>query len=74
MPQTNERVDAVERDIAEIRSEKPRKGQDEFREMAEWFRSARRILLVEAQAQKAWREEMSRMIDRVIAKSEGLEA
>ncbi|MBE3010180.1 hypothetical protein IL992_13395 [Microbispora sp. NEAU-D428] len=58
-----------------------RKGQDELRadtaairQTLEEFRSAFAVVLDEIRIQKAWREEFSDKVARVIAKSEGLEA
>ncbi|MEV4295921.1 hypothetical protein [Microbispora rosea] len=51
-----------------------RKGQEEMRETLEEFRSAFSVVLDEVRQQKAWREEFSDKVARVIAKSEGLDA
>lgn len=54
--------------------EEMRKGQEEMRETLEEFRSAFSVVLDEVRQQKAWREEFSDKVARVIAKSEGLDA
>ncbi|WP_204053600.1 hypothetical protein, partial [Microbispora rosea] len=54
--------------------EELRKGQEEMRETLEEFRSAFSVVLDEVRQQKAWREEFSDKVARVIAKSEGLDA
>ncbi|MEV7807663.1 hypothetical protein AB0O28_32410 [Microbispora sp. NPDC088329] len=51
-----------------------RKGQEEIRETLEEFRAAFAVVLDEVRQQKAWREEFSHKLARVIAKSEGLDA
>ncbi|WP_169979512.1 hypothetical protein [Microbispora sp. H10836] len=58
-----------------------RKGQEELRadtaairQTLEEFRGAFAVVLDEIQIQKAWREEFSDKLARVIAKSEGLDA
>ncbi|WP_432931489.1 hypothetical protein ACQPZZ_11665 [Microbispora sp. CA-135349] len=51
-----------------------RKGQEEIRETLEGFRSAFAVVLDEVRQQKAWREEFSHKVARVIAKSEGLDS
>ncbi|XVQ88279.1 hypothetical protein ACQP2K_12925 [Microbispora siamensis] len=56
-------------DTAELR-----KGQEEIRETLTDIRAVLGMVLDEVQIQKAWREEFSDKVARVIAKSEGLEA
>ncbi|WP_030510692.1 hypothetical protein [Microbispora rosea] len=51
-----------------------RAGQEEMRETLEEFRSAFSVVLDEVRQQKAWREEFSDKVARVIAKSEGLDS
>jgi uncharacterized coiled-coil DUF342 family protein len=51
-----------------------RAGQEEIRETLEEFRSAFAVVLDEIRQQKAWREEFSDKLARVIAKSEGIDA
>ncbi|MEN3537629.1 hypothetical protein AAH991_21130 [Microbispora sp. ZYX-F-249] len=111
MPVTEERIDAIEREITGIRSDvrlqnamlikcgeqmsdlrtgqhelrkgqeelyaitaELRAGQEEIRETLEEFRSAFAVVLDEIRQQKAWREEFSDKLARVIAKSEGIDA
>lgn len=62
-------VEELRATTAELRA-----GQDDIRETLDGFRAAFAAVLDEIGQQKAWREEFSDKLARVIAKSEGLNA